>query len=198
MADVAAGSNYGSELNRQLLRLQQLLDAFNTVSEGSNEFEWNLSTDGDFIVASIAEMVDDFKDPAWTQSNLKMLKALWNLQIPPKFKIFMWRVIISRMPTKDQLLSRGVTNISNNLFCEFCAIHLETLHHLFVRCQVTKMIWEWIFSWIGNNISISLEELIDFGAIQEKVKNAIVKNKINIIWIAIICTLWLMRKCYDF
>ncbi|XP_058732743.1 uncharacterized protein LOC131604312 [Vicia villosa] len=129
---------------------------------------------------------------------VSLLKVMWKLKVPPKIKIFVWWLIISRMPTKDQLISRGVTNISTNHIIEFCRIHPETLNHLFFLCQVLKMIWGWILSWLGDGIHLTIEELMDFGSIQEKVKNANVRNKINTIWIATTWSLWLMRNAMIF
>ncbi|XP_058747151.1 uncharacterized protein LOC131620154 [Vicia villosa] len=63
---------------------------------------------------------------------------------------------------------------------------------------MSKTIWGWIYSWLGDGHQLSMEDLMDFRYIKEKVKNAIDRNKINTIWTATTWSLWLMRNSIIF
>ncbi|XP_058732731.1 uncharacterized protein LOC131604302 [Vicia villosa] len=166
--------------------------------EGVDEFQWRLNPDGCFSVASISMLLADSKEVSWLPSTVKLLKLFWNSLVPFKIQIFMWRVCIDRLPTKDSLSKRGVLDISSNLLCEFCKIHLETSTHFFFLCNVVKALWRRIYLWLGEDLPFSLAKFFDFGIIQEKVKNVKSRKKINSIWIATAWSLWIMRNAMIF
>lgn len=109
----------------------------------------------------------------------------------------MWRFFSLRLPSKDLMLLRGVT-LSSNSLCELCGDHPEMLHFLFFLCQVSKNLQERIYRWVGEDISFSVEEFLDYGLLQEKVKADKVRMKINIIWIAALWSLCTMRNAIIF
>ncbi|XP_058725679.1 uncharacterized protein LOC131596973 [Vicia villosa] len=96
------------------------------------------------------------------------------------------------------LALRGVVIPPTNIHCEFCRKVPENSNHFFFHCLVSKSIWGRIFLWIGEDINLTIEELMDFGSIQEKVKNIKMREKINTIWIATMWSLWLMRNTMVF
>ncbi|XP_058784329.1 uncharacterized protein LOC131659110 [Vicia villosa] len=104
----------------------------------------------------------------WSVNTVETLKAMWQLPVPLKFKIFAWRLLISRLPSKDLLLRRGVAMNATNDCCEFCRIQPENLNHLFFACNVSKLMWRQIFVWMGDNLPLSIDDFLVFGNIQEK------------------------------
>ncbi|XP_058732655.1 uncharacterized protein LOC131604212 [Vicia villosa] len=163
----------------------------------ADEFEWCANISGIFSVASVSAMVSNLKSCAWQPQIVSVMKILWNMLIPLKIQIFAWRLFTSRLPTKDLSLLRGVVNISNP-FCEFCGNHPETLSHIFFFCQVSKKVWEWIFLWLGEELPFSIEEFKDFDVLQEKIKIANARVKINTIWMTTIWSIWIMRNSIIF
>ncbi|XP_058746285.1 uncharacterized protein LOC131619176 [Vicia villosa] len=143
-------------------------------------------------------MLSRAKDSAWQPPTVGMLNVMWKLSIPPKIPIFSWRLFTARLPLKDFLLSRGVVNITSNPLCVFCGNHPETLIHLFFLCHVSKTMWSRVFLWLGDEKTFSLEEFMDFGTLQIKVKSHNDRRKINTIWIAITWGIWLMRNAIIF
>ncbi|CAL1358763.1 unnamed protein product [Linum trigynum] len=62
---------------------------------------------------------------------------LWKLMIPPKIKIFLWRLAHEILPTNKNIESR---NKEAAVECPFC--HLEETHnHIFRECQWAIRIW---------------------------------------------------------
>lgn len=65
-------------------------------------------------------------------------KKLWKLRLPPKIKIFSWKLLHQRLPTLDYLVKLGFH--SPNI-CILCKQDVEYVHHLFYKCAFTSAIW---------------------------------------------------------
>jgi len=59
--------------------------------------------------------------------------------VPNKAKVFGWRVLLDRLPTKVNLEYRGV-DLSCNL-CLLCNKEVESIQHLLITCEVAQ---DWI------------------------------------------------------
>ncbi|XP_058725811.1 uncharacterized protein LOC131597115 [Vicia villosa] len=163
----------------------------------ADSFRWRINPEKEFSVSSILDIVNDSKSFVWPNQLSSLLKVMWELKIPPKMHIFAWRFFIEKIPSKDELLNRGVTCILNS-DCVFCGNHPEVFSHLFFNCHVVKEIWTQMYGWLGIEEVLNGVDFLDFGAIQDKVKNANHRLKINIVWIAIIWCIWLMRNAIIF
>ncbi|XP_058759056.1 uncharacterized protein LOC131632298 [Vicia villosa] len=164
---------------------------------GCDTFSWSLDEDKDFTVASITHVIDSAKYFAWDYHLINPLKVMWELKLPPKIKVFAWRFFIDRLPTRDQLLKRGVANVSS-LDCVMCGSSFESSSYLFFTCQEAKIIWKHVFIWLGISEAINVEEIICFDVIQEKVKCCKRRILINFVWVATIWSIWLMRNAIIF
>ncbi|PWA81931.1 reverse transcriptase zinc-binding domain-containing protein [Artemisia annua] len=56
-----------------------------------------------------------------------------------------WRAAINRLPTKDELLKRGVPLQSD--LCVFCSSYAESASHLFTGCIFATEIWSRVATW---------------------------------------------------
>ena len=72
----------------------------------------------------------DSRKPLW--------KKLWHLSIPPKVRIFAWRMCLNALPTLVNLQSKGVVNCD---ICPTCGKEPETISHVFVNCEMAKRVW---------------------------------------------------------
>ncbi|XP_021751006.1 uncharacterized protein LOC110716668 [Chenopodium quinoa] len=66
-------------------------------------------------------------------------KLIWRLNIQPKWKIFMWKLLHNGIAVKVNLANRG---IQVNAMCELCSTDLEDSQHLFRLCSLAKAVWE--------------------------------------------------------
>ncbi|XP_058746451.1 uncharacterized protein LOC131619364 [Vicia villosa] len=186
-----------SAFDIQLRDLKALLDGIVPNILDHDDFHWKLNPTGVFSVASVSHLVSNTKDLAWPINTINLLVVIWKAIILKKVKIFSWRFFINRLPLEDLLANRGVPNL-NSLDCLFCSHQPETLEHLFFQCQVTKVVWDKIYAWLGNDFELNLEEFKRFGRIQEKVREANSIVILNSIWIARIWCIWLMRNVIVF
>lgn len=66
-------------------------------------------------------------------------KRFWKANVPPKIKIYGWRIHNDILPTLSNLLKR---RMNVNPFCFHCRNRIETTSHLFWECKVTKVMWD--------------------------------------------------------
>ena len=54
--------------------------------------------------------------------------------MPRKVNIFIWRLMLDRIPTRNAIKRRGME--IENVLCPICNVEEENLMHLFGRCEV--------------------------------------------------------------
>ena len=64
--------------------------------------------------------------------------ALWKLDVPPKIRVFWWRVLHKSLPSKAELKRRHVAGESH---CEMCGEDEESLFHVFFACPLARRFW---------------------------------------------------------
>jgi hypothetical protein len=65
-------------------------------------------------------------------------KKLWKLHVPPKQTHFLWRILNNALPVKENLTKRGVRC---NPLCSLCNEKIETIDHIFLKCEWTRQVW---------------------------------------------------------
>ncbi|XP_057811840.1 uncharacterized protein LOC131026083 [Salvia miltiorrhiza] len=66
-------------------------------------------------------------------------KWIWNLDVIPKVKHFLWRCLVGAIPTAEALISRSL-NIDP--MCRRCGNKVETLEHALRDCAWASFCWE--------------------------------------------------------
>ncbi|KAL5794824.1 hypothetical protein ACOSP7_003418 [Xanthoceras sorbifolium] len=91
--------------------------------------------------------------------NSKWWLALWNLNIPPKIKIFIWRVCHNAIPSLCNLCSRKIVV---DPCCSRCGDAPESSAHALFWCSSVRPIWESTVFWAVLNLQrhISCFDLI--------------------------------------
>jgi hypothetical protein len=73
---------------------------------------------------------------------------VWHKQVPLKVSIFVWRLLCDRLPTKTNLVARGILPPEVH-FCVSGCGGVESAQHLFLLCSTFGSLWALIRSWIG-------------------------------------------------
>src|SRR4051812_48799671 len=105
---------------------------------------------------------------------------------------FGWRYTLNMIPTKNQLVRRGILTDIRDTCCVFCFREDESKSHLFGFCEFTIRFWRKVLAWIGINLILSLGEFVDFFSHCQKVKNKSLRLSIGVIRLATIWCIWLM------
>jgi hypothetical protein len=74
---------------------------------------------------------------------------IWKLVVPPKVKVFWWRVIHEFLPAK-QILHRR--HIEPTAFCEVCGADAESIKHILMECSVAKVFWREVKNLTGAKL----------------------------------------------
>ncbi|GAU23363.1 hypothetical protein TSUD_334100 [Trifolium subterraneum] len=67
-------------------------------------------------------------------------KLIWNSQVPLKVSILVWHLLRDRLPTKANLVTRGIIPPTAH-FCVTGCGAVESAHHLFISCSIFGSLW---------------------------------------------------------
>lgn len=99
---------------------------------------WTASNDGLFRVKDAYSLALNAQfDTSSSSGSDPLWKNLWNLQIHPKAKIFLWRAVWDILPHGSNLRKKGVENVG---CCNHCGMQ-ETNVHVLKDCQWTRNVW---------------------------------------------------------
>ncbi|XP_071695411.1 uncharacterized protein [Rutidosis leptorrhynchoides] len=113
-------------------------------SYDNDAWVWDGSKSNVFSVAEARRLIDGHFFSSFTK------KTEWISYFPPKVKVFIRRLKMHRLATKDNLQNKGIT--LPNPSCVLCEALPESALHVFVTCDTSKQIWDYISTW--HNLSI--------------------------------------------
>ena len=67
------------------------------------------------------------------------LMLIWKLQVPPKIKHFLWRLLRGCLATQSNLIRK---NVKCPLTCVCCDVNIENEWHLFFVCDHAQNCWQ--------------------------------------------------------
>jgi len=115
--------------------IQKILGIPIPIFEKKDTFYWGLTGSGFFNTRSaswVAHNSFNSKDAAWS------FKWIWQLDIMPKIKIFLWQLLHNAVPVHGVLVRRGL-NIDPAF--SLCMNDIESNDHLFWECPCIKEVW---------------------------------------------------------
>uniref|UniRef100_A0A803QQ69 Reverse transcriptase n=1 Tax=Cannabis sativa TaxID=3483 RepID=A0A803QQ69_CANSA len=114
---------------------------------GEDALMWHYTVNGDYTVASGYNLIQTEKQKAET-SNKSIArgwwKSVWQSSITPKMKNFVWRVCHNWLPSKSELVKRGIQLDS---ICSGCWNREETIGHALWKCPRLKVVWQTAGFW---------------------------------------------------
>lgn len=139
------------------LDLNVLLHQGNPAGNSNHgNWNWSLDRDGLYSVSSLRKALD-----SRCLVSVPTVTA-WCKVVPIKVNIFIWRLRLCRLPTRENLARRGVS--LQSLICPLCNSDMENEEHLFLKCSLAKEImahlhvrWPALPDLVGVN---SIEDLI--------------------------------------
>jgi hypothetical protein len=73
---------------------------------------------------------------------------IWHPQVPLKVSILAWRLLRDKLPTKINLLNRGIITVADISCVRGCG-NDESVDHLFLHCNFFGAIWYHVRLWLG-------------------------------------------------
>nr|GEV55429.1 RNA-directed DNA polymerase, eukaryota [Tanacetum cinerariifolium] len=125
----------------ELSQFNDLVLYIGSVSLSSSQDRWvcNASGDGIFRVKDIRNSIDDLVLPSWPKP------TRWVKLIPIKINVFIWRAHRDCLPTRVNLIRRGVVKESTNF--PICGLHEEDAHLIFFQCDLAQAVHRRICRW---------------------------------------------------
>ncbi|GKG26984.1 RNA-directed DNA polymerase, eukaryota, partial [Tanacetum coccineum] len=138
-------------------------------SQQDNRWVWTGDGSGVYSVASARMIIDKgtlINDGPPTR---------WRKEVPIKVNIFIWRMVIDKLPTRENLSHRGIE--VQSITCGTCEHGFESIDHVMLECPVAMDVWRLVERWwkfdIPNWISIGDVSIwIDNLAIPSRSKKA--------------------------
>jgi hypothetical protein len=146
---------------------QELLNVLNDFSFTNtlDKWVWSFEMDEIFSVSSCyrfltdraATLVDIPEVQRW------VFQTVWKSPTPLKVTAFSWQALLDRIPSKANLLRRGVVREVEDTGCRLCGGGVETSIHLLLHCNVASAVWYRVCNWLGFSLVICV-----FCEIEEK------------------------------
>jgi len=113
----------------------------------SDSFCWGYTGSGDFSTKSATWRAHEYigrNQADW------QFKWIWNLDIMPKIKVFLWQLCHKALPSRGTLLRRG---IQLDPLCPACNTEIEDTDHIFIHCPMAQKVWEMAVTqqWISTH-----------------------------------------------
>jgi len=124
--------------------LTLLLQNVTLQTDKNDMWLWNLEASHVFSVRSAYNSISVQHHSASSVA----ASYIWIKDILLKVGLFAWRLFRDRLPTKDNLLKRGVIPNDSRLCVAGCGFE-ENSSHLFLHCNFFGTAWHHIFRWLG-------------------------------------------------
>nr|GEX15933.1 protein ABHD11 isoform X1 [Tanacetum cinerariifolium] len=122
----------------QFAQLQNLVDSC-VLSTATDRWVWTLNGDGIFCVKDARNLLDENFLP---KNNIA---TRWVKFVPIKVNVFAWKVSMDRIPTRLNLIKRGVYVSDHS--CPIYKVAEEDSSHLFFKCELAAVIFRMICRW---------------------------------------------------
>ena len=77
-----------------------------------------------------------------------LVDDVWHKYIPSKVSLLVWRLLCNHIPTRDNLVRRGVLP-STEASCAVGCACIESVTHLFLHCTLSVDLWAMVWNWLG-------------------------------------------------
>ncbi|GJZ22800.1 RNA-directed DNA polymerase, eukaryota, reverse transcriptase zinc-binding domain protein [Tanacetum coccineum] len=159
----------GAEMT-QFLELQAKIENV-VLSDQGDTWKWSLGSATCFSVATVRYLIDS--KTLDTAPNA----TRWLRNIPIKVNIFIWRLMLNKLPFRVNLDRKSID--VGSILCLICQEDVETINHIFFSCNMAMDLWakfarwwelvipictnisEW-FDWLGSlHVSSKTKSIIE-------------------------------------
>jgi hypothetical protein len=179
-----------------------LLNVIGSVILTSQVDVWNCEIGRDGIY-SVKEGYDFLCQNFLPQINInndcrRVLKESWNSFAPLKVVIFSWKLVLNRLPTRRNLVVRGLLDSGASPACVWCPLVEENESHLFFSCPLAVEVWTMVMAWLGLVTAVPGNAFHSFESFGVPFRtNTRIKGLI-LIWQTVVWSIWLARNALIF
>nr|GEV76473.1 putative RNA-directed DNA polymerase, eukaryota, reverse transcriptase zinc-binding domain protein [Tanacetum cinerariifolium] len=157
---------------------------------GGAESVWSLGGNEGFSVASIHGLVDSVMLDNGHDA------TPWNQYLPIKVNVFVWRLMLNRLPSRVNLDRRNIE--VDSLLCPSCLEDVETTNHTFFNCGLAKDLWALLAKWWELDVPVcgnfsDWKSWLDSVGISSKARLYLDGVGGTLLW-----SIWNLRNCLVF
>ncbi|GKV26629.1 hypothetical protein SLEP1_g35894 [Rubroshorea leprosula] len=136
---------------KEAMELQSKIRDVKT-SQGSPD-RWELihDKDGQYTTKSANRLLTKEESEA---NRSTTFTRVWNSILPSKILAFNWQLLLDRIPTKMNLLRRGIIKDTGEGKCGICNEEEEDTTHMFLKCKMARWLWMACAKWWGINVTL--------------------------------------------
>ncbi|GKV51343.1 hypothetical protein SLEP1_g58010 [Rubroshorea leprosula] len=162
------------------------------ISQGKpDEWEWVHDKDGHYSTKTAYSLLTQEQRGS---RGTEIFRRIWNPLFPSKVSAFNWQLVLDRIPTRMNLLRRGITKDMEEGRCAICGEADENAGHLFLNCKCARWIWKACAKWWGAKILFGTDCWNTFQNFGAWTKNKHTREGWDCIWNTVIWSIWLSRN----
>ncbi|CAJ2653268.1 unnamed protein product [Trifolium pratense] len=173
-----------------LRECQFLLANISLQAQHSDRWKWQPDPDTGYTVRGVYQLLT-------TRDSVTMDEAthlIWHPQIPLKVSIFAWRLLRDRLPTKTNLVIRGIISSSAQVCVAGCG-EAESAHHLFISCSFFGSLWALVGTWIDISVTDSSTIREHFVHFTSSLGDSRARRSfLQLIWLVSVWVIWTERN----
>lgn len=156
----------------------------------SDTWIWTAELDGVYTVHSAYKLI---QKPSLVAAE-PIFSLVWGTRVPSNIAVFIWKMVLNRLPSRVNLRKRKVITTVNNSCCPICLQEEESLNHLLITCPVAAEVWVRCYRWLGWVTVLPPEcnsHLLQHYCTALNLKQNFL---LKVVWFAIAWTLWMHRN----
>ncbi|GKV48319.1 hypothetical protein SLEP1_g55143 [Rubroshorea leprosula] len=134
------------------VELQKRIENVKIVEGDLDSWEWSHDKGGQYSTKTVYSLL------TWEQVELKeekTYKRIWNPILPSKISAFNWQLVLDKIPTKANLIRRGIIKDVTETKCALCNEEEENATHLFLKCKIARWVWKACSKWWGSKMMVN-------------------------------------------
>ncbi|XP_009105597.2 uncharacterized protein LOC103831468 [Brassica rapa] len=135
------GSDWNRDLIQQIMPQEEatILSIKASRSGTPDKLIWLGTTSGEYTMKSgYLKALESSPTSPPPNRAIDWNKGVWQLEVAPKIKLFLWKIFQGALAIGDRLVTR---NISTGTGCKTCN-NVESINHLFLHCDIAYKVWK--------------------------------------------------------
>ncbi|GKU93781.1 hypothetical protein SLEP1_g7347 [Rubroshorea leprosula] len=157
-------------------------------------YEWKHDPIGKYSVRSAYNLLNQKQDGSPDHK----YKLIWDSKILLKISAFAWRALQNRIPTKENLLKRGMIEETTGTKCTLCGEKIETASHILFSCLVSWKVWCLCYDWWGIKTATQEDGWNHLRQHMGLISIGRTKQAWSTIWFFSVWSIWLWRNALIF
>lgn len=140
------------DLAGRIDELKEVLQGISLHCEREDIWTWIADGNKSFTVKSCYKWLIEFfagELNNMIEGDVEMAcQKVWKCDVPTKVIVLAWRILIDRLPTRVNLIRRGVIDPIRESSCVMCFGEAESTIHLFNKCWKSMEVWRKVYNWL--------------------------------------------------